>query len=146
MKRTEKEKQRERPMLDTADVFIIKAQKALKDNKHEDVKDLRDDVDKALCNMRDAIEGAYESDEKIMVLPSLAWARTKSDAVRFYMDLFAETGAITKGDSIELQSMLDELKEEMTRIIKDVDPRFDKWREEYKEEFGERPEDIDKID
>ena len=136
----------ERPMLDSAESFTGKVEEVINDNMHEDVIDLKDDFNMAMHRMREAIENAYNTDERIMILPCLAEARSRIAALSFYIDLFAETGAINKGDSIEFQSIIEELNIEMARIMKVVDPKLDKWREDYIEEFGERPEDIDKID
>jgi hypothetical protein len=138
-------KMMEKPLYKKAHGFLKNLSAALKKVDSEDYDMVKDDINKAMFRMRDAIGQAYEENDKRMAVAAFGYARGKTGALTAYLDILSHQEEIKLGDAVELRTTLDEINNELTAIMKQLDPRVDKWKEEYFEEFGEKPEDMDRI-
>ncbi len=140
-----KKKMMEKPLYKKAHGFLKKFSEALRGIKSEDYEMVKDDINIAMFRMRDAIGQAYGEKKELMAWAAFSYARGKTGALTAYLDILSHQEEIKFGDAVELRSTLDEIQKELTAIMKQIKPDTDKWKEEYFEEFGERPEDLDKI-
>lgn len=135
-----------KPLYAKAHNFLKNFNKNVKKGISEDFEMVKDDMHIAMFRMRDAIAQAYNEDNKMMAWAAFGYARGKTGALTAYLDILSHDGKKIKiGDAVELRATLDEINSELTALMKQIKPDTDKWKEEYFEEFGEKPEDLDKI-
>lgn len=140
-----KKEMMKKPLYKKAHGFIKKLSAALKKIKSEDYEMVKDDINIAMFKMRDGIGHAYEQENKLMAWAAFSYSRGKTGALTAYLDILSHQEEIKLGDAVELRTTLDEINEELTALMKQIKPDTDKWKEEYFKEFGEKPEDLDKI-
>jgi hypothetical protein len=134
-----------KPLYAKAHSFLKNFSAALKKMNSEDIEFMKDDINIAMFRMRDAIGQAYGEDDKMMTWSCFGYARGKTGALAAYLDILSGMEDIKLGDAVELSTTLEEINKELTALMKQIKPDTDKWKEEFFEEFGEKPEDLDKI-
>jgi len=114
---------------------FIKKMHAVCGGKADYVAAVKDDINKHMYKMRQAIVRAYELEDPQKALNALGIARGKTGALYAMVDILTHTDQIPKGDCVELMTLINELKTELTVIMKEIKPDVDDWRKDFFAEF-----------